>query len=172
MLLLLVNLQQWENEGSCDHFNERKGHVCSTRLTPRNNTEEQWMQMRHCPSGIIWTVLKNGKPPHPIFASFLLGFVLLLHSFLSSTYCGRMTHICVSKLTTIGSDNGLPPRRQAIISTNGEILSIGCLGTTLSAILIAIHTFSFKKMHLKIIQFGLWIWLDNATYFHINAAVS
>ena len=32
------------------------------------------------------------------------------------THWGRMTHICVSKLNTIGSDNGLSPdRRQAII---------------------------------------------------------
>ena len=32
------------------------------------------------------------------------------------THCGRVTHICVSKLTIIDSDNGLSPgRRQAII---------------------------------------------------------
>ena len=32
------------------------------------------------------------------------------------THWGRVTHICVSKLNIIGSDNGLPPdRRQAII---------------------------------------------------------
>ena len=47
------------------------------------------------------------------------------------THWGRMTHICVSKLTIIGSDNGLSPgRRQAIIWTNG-ILLIGPLGTKL-----------------------------------------
>ena len=34
----------------------------------------------------------------------------------SLTHCGRVTHICVVKLTTIGSDDGLSPgRRQAII---------------------------------------------------------
>ena len=61
-----------------------------------------------------------------------------------------MTHICVSKLTIIGSDNGLSPgRRQAIIWTNAEILLIGPLGTKFSEILIEIHTFSFKKMYLK-----------------------
>ena len=61
-----------------------------------------------------------------------------------------MTHICVSKLTIIGSDNGLSPsRRQAIIWTNAEMLSIGPLGTKFSEILIEIHTLSFKKMHLK-----------------------
>ena len=39
------------------------------------------------------------------------------------THWGRVTHICVSKLTTIGSDNGLSPgRRQAIIWSNAGII--------------------------------------------------
>ena len=63
---------------------------------------------------------------------------------------GGVTHICVSKLTIIGSDNGLSPtRRLAIIWTNAGILLIGPLGTNFSEILISIQTFSFKKMHLK-----------------------
>ena len=66
------------------------------------------------------------------------------------THCGRMTHICVDKLTIIGSDNGLSPgRRQAIIRTNAGILLIGSLVTNFSEISIGIQTFSFKKMHLK-----------------------
>ena len=66
------------------------------------------------------------------------------------THWGRVTHICVSKLTIIGSDNGLlPGRRQAIIWTNAGILLIGPLGTNFSEISIRIQTFSFKKMHLK-----------------------
>ena len=61
-----------------------------------------------------------------------------------------MTHICVVKLTIIGSDNGLSPgRRQAIIWTNAGILLIGPLGTNFIGILNGIQTFSFKKMHLK-----------------------
>ena len=53
-------------------------------------------------------------------------------------------------LTIIGSDNGLPPdRRQAIIWTNAGILLIRTSGTNLSEILGEIHSFSFKKMHLK-----------------------
>ena len=60
-----------------------------------------------------------------------------------------MTHICVSKQTIIGSDNGLSPgRRQAIIWTNAEIVLIGTLGTNFSEILIEIRIFSFKKMGL------------------------
>ena len=63
---------------------------------------------------------------------------------------GRVTYICVVKLTIIVSDNGLSPgRRQAIIWTNAGILLIGPLGTYFSGILIEIHTFWFKKMHLK-----------------------
>ena len=42
------------------------------------------------------------------------------------THGDRVTRICLSKLTTIGWDNGLSPgRRQAIISTNDGILLIG-----------------------------------------------
>ena len=62
-----------------------------------------------------------------------------------------MTHICVSNVTIIGSDDGLSPeRRQAIISTNAGILLIGPLGRNFSEILTEILTFSFKKMHLKV----------------------
>ena len=58
--------------------------------------------------------------------------------------------ICVSKLTIIGSDNGLSPdRRQAIIWTNARILLIGPWGTISSENVIGIKTVSFKKMHLK-----------------------
>ena len=57
-----------------------------------------------------------------------------------------MTHICVSKQTIIGSDNGLSPRqRQAIIWTNTLILLIGPLGAKFSEILIEIVRVSFKK---------------------------
>ena len=67
------------------------------------------------------------------------------------THWGRVTHICVSKLTFIGSDNGLSPdRRQVIIWTNAGLLLIGPLGTNFSEILIEIVTFSFKKMRLKV----------------------
>ena len=69
----------------------------------------------------------------------------------SLTHWGRVTLICVNKLTIIGSDNGLSPgRRQAIIWTNDGILLIGPLGTNFSEILIEIDIFSFKKMHLKV----------------------
>ena len=59
---------------------------------------------------------------------------------------GRVTHICVSKIIIIGSDNGLSPgRRQAIIWTNAGILLIGPLGTNFCGTSIEIHTFSLKN---------------------------
>ena len=56
---------------------------------------------------------------------------------------GRVTHICVSRLTITGADNGLSPgHRQAIFWTNAEILLTGPLRTNL----IEIPTFSFRKI--------------------------
>ena len=51
-------------------------------------------------------------------------------------------HICVSKQTIIGSDNGVSPgRRQASIWTNDEILLIEPLGIKFSEIFIEILIF-------------------------------
>ena len=49
------------------------------------------------------------------------------------THWGQATHICVTKLNVIGSDNGSSPGWcQAIIWTNVGIMLIGTLGTNLS----------------------------------------
>ena len=78
------------------------------------------------------------------------------HIYASLTHWGRVMHICIIKLTTIGSDNGLlPGRRQAIIWTNAGIVLIGPLGTNFIETLIEMHTFSLKKMHLKMSS-GKW----------------
>ena len=62
-----------------------------------------------------------------------------------------MTHKYVSKVTIIGSDNGLSPdRHKANIRTNAGRLLIRPLGTNFSEILIEILIFSFKKMRLKV----------------------
>ena len=62
------------------------------------------------------------------------------------TYWFLVMHICASKLTIIGPDNGLSRcRRQAIIWTNAAILLIRTLGTNVSEIFSEINTFSFKK---------------------------
>ena len=82
---------------------------------------------------ISWTLLWSGT------------YIIIL------THWGRVTYIGVGDLTIIGSDNGLSPgRRQAIIRTNAGILLMRPLRTNFSGILIEIHKFSFKKMHLKI----------------------
>ena len=66
---------------------------------------------------------------------------LIIFGVISLTHKGRVTHICVSKLTIIGSDN---------IWANAGILLIGPSGTNFNEILIEIRTFSFKKMRLKV----------------------
>ena len=72
------------------------------------------------------------------------------------TYWVRATHKCVSKLTIIGPDNGLSSgRRQANIWTNAGILLIRTLGTNFSEILSETHSFSFKKILLKMSS-GKW----------------
>ena len=69
---------------------------------------------------------------------------VFIHNFLTLTYWGRVTHVCVGKLTIICSDNGLSSgRRQA------GILLIEPLGTIFSEILIGIQIFSLNKMRLK-----------------------
>ena len=86
----------------------------------------------------------GGHQQYCTLNSYMLISVMLTH-------WGRVTHICISKLPSIGSDNGLAPgRRQAIIWTNAGILLIGPLWTNFSEILIEIPTFSFKKMRLKV----------------------
>ena len=66
-------------------------------------------------------------------------------------YVADLLHICVHKITIIGPDNnGLSlGQHQAIIWSNAGILLIQTIGTNFTEILSEIHTFSFKKMHLK-----------------------
>ena len=96
------------------------------------------LHLRYCIKyGVIFAKLYNSK-------SYIFIQVRML------THWGRVTHICVSELTIIGSDNGLSPgRRQAIIWTSAGILIIRTLGTNFSEDFSKIGGFSFKKMHLK-----------------------
>ena len=72
------------------------------------------------------------------------------------THWGQVTHICVSRLTIIDSDNGLSLGwRLAIFWTNAGILLIGLLGTNFNEILIKVHIFSFKKIHFDMSS-GKW----------------
>ena len=98
-----------------------------------------WHLSPQCPRKCNIDLLTKKKPINFCFCAiidFLWSFNLL--------------HICDSKLTIIGSDNCLSPGRcQAIIWTNAAILLMQTLGTNLSEILSKIHTFSFRKIHLK-----------------------
>ena len=75
---------------------------------------------------------------------------------------GVPTHICVTWpqwvnqlllygiRPTMGSDNGMSPGQcKVIIWTNAWILLIVPLGTSFNEILIKTHTFSFKRIYLK-----------------------
>ena len=96
----------------------------------------------------IWHDRVFFGPQHSCYKGSLLYMYL--------THWGWVMHICVGNLTIIGSDNGLSPgRHQAITWTNVGILLIGPLGTNFSEMLIEIHTFSFKKIHLKMSS-GNW----------------
>ena len=78
---------------------------------------------------------------------------IILYSVISLTHWDWVTHLCICKLTIIGSNNGLlPGRHQAIIWTNDGILLIGPLGTNFSEISIAILTSSFKNMFLEVLS--------------------
>ena len=62
------------------------------------------------------------------------------------TQWARVTHICVSKLAIMGSNNGLSPdQRQAIIWTNAGILLIQTLETNFSEISNEIHGFHLRR---------------------------
>ena len=123
--------------------------------------------LRHWPlcgefTGDRWIPRTNGQLRGKCFHFMMSSwdspcFKLLISALCGSlTHWGWMTHICNSRLSTIGSYNGLSPsRRQAIIWTNAEILLIRTIGTNFSEILSVIHTFSFKKMHLKMSS-GKW----------------
>ena len=89
-------------------------------------------------------------------------FQLILTTWrLNDAYRGQYTR---SLLVIIGSDNGLlPDRRQAIIWTSDDLLSIGPQGTNFSKILIKVLKFSIKciwKCHLQngshFIQGSMW----------------
>ena len=65
---------------------------------------------------------------------------------LALTHWGQVTHICISNLTIMDSNNVFSfGRRRTIVWTNAGLLVIGPLGINYSEILIKFHMFSFKK---------------------------
>ena len=122
----------------------------------------QWVHMHYMEVVInetwvpYWTRYLKGQLP-----AYIDGVVqekhnssaLAMELHLAFTHWGWLTHICVSTLTIIGSDNGLSlERRQAIIWTNARILLVGPLRTNFSEILIEIQAFSLTKIRLKMLS--------------------
>ena len=66
------------------------------------------------------------------------------------TYWGRVMHICSSNLTIIGSCRLVVAK--PLSASMLEYCLIGPLETNFNDILIQIETFSFKKMHLKVLS--------------------
>ena len=94
-------------------------------------------------TGILWDLCDRSISSVPSSPQFFFRNIKTLFTYWIScsylTHWGRLTHICVNKLTIIGSDNGLSlGRRQAIIWTNVGILLIRPLGTNFSDTLIEI----------------------------------
>ena len=112
--------------------------------------------LRYTFTAMVWIKIHNNFYCRYIYSQKCIGGQHYWQSQHWLTHWGRVTHICVGKLTIIGSDNGLSPgRRQAIIWTNAGILLIGPLRTNFSEILSEINSFSFKKMRLKMSS-GKW----------------
>ena len=101
---------------------------------------------------VFWRAYVNmDSVPEGINFNQIPLYLMVSPGFNELTHWGWVTHICVSDLTIIGSDNGLSlGRRQAIIRTNAGISVKKTLGTSFNKILIKIILFSFKKMRLKV----------------------
>ena len=80
----------------------------------------------------VFAILKTWNPI--AWLNIVVKFHANMFPWVQLTHWGRVSHICVGKLTIIGSANGLSPgRRQAIIWTNAGILLIGPLRTNLES---------------------------------------
>ena len=124
---------------SADGWTDRRTDDVKSVYPPFNFVEAVGIIMReHCIGQTAWA------------AVIIMSWINMLRL---EHYWGRVTHICLSKLTIIGSDNALSPgRHQAIIRTNAGILLIGPFGTNFSEMLIKTLTFSLKKTRLKVLS--------------------
>ena len=136
-------------------WNHVPGPLCGkppvTGGFPAQRASNKWLPAQRASNAKLWwlTFVNNLLNKH--LSGWQNVVPKSIQGYKQLTHWGRVTHICVSDLTSIGSDNGLSPgRRQAIIRTNAGILSIGPLGTNFDEISIGIQTFSLKKMHFKV----------------------
>ena len=105
-----------------------------SRFISRNCSKIYWRWILQCENRLNMVIKTGWKINQYHFITSVVAVILPWSVGLSHlSHWGRMTHICVSKLTIIGSDNGLSPGRwQAIIWTNAGILFIGHLGKKFS----------------------------------------
>ena len=140
----------WHRAGTTPMMNKLPWYLIGSCLQKLRNLDS-----RHVVKNIVMILTRLLEilllfPPYR-FMDVLISFQLRHISVMTLTHWGRVTHICVSKLTIIGSDNGLSPgRRQAIIWINAEILLIRPWWTNFNEMSIEILTFSFMKMRLKV----------------------
>ena len=129
--------------------------MASCLIAPSHYLKQCWLTINK----VLWLLFQHigylniqGLEPSVLCLKFIhLKSLANLPAADELTHWGRVTHICVRDLSSIGSDNGLSPgRRQAIIRTNAGILLIRTLGTNFSEFVVAILIFSFKKMRLKV----------------------
>ena len=157
--LLPINSQRvWKH--LIPHFNEVREILAS--IHTRKNPWSQWLSVIsfHIFGSVLMMIeyFVGSGPGFPLVAKWFTIYMVKVCNVKSPfrlrivflTHWGLVTHICVSKLTTIASDNGLSPSRgQAISWTNAGILLIRTLGTRFSEIISEIHIILVKKMHLK-----------------------
>ena len=107
-------------------------------------------------------ILRSKRPTNIMLVPKLLLCYGQQCNYIILTYWSWLMHICIGKLTIIGSDNGLSPgQHQAIMWTNAGILLIGPLEANFSEILIVIQTFSWKEICLKMSSMKCCpFWLD------------
>ena len=126
--------------------------VYSTVYSGADQTKHQSSASQAFARGILrWHVNSPHKGPvtRKMFPFGDVIMIIRIQTFVL-THWARVTHICVSKLTIIGLDNGLSPgRHQAITENNAGILLIRTIGTNFSEILIEIDTFSLTKNALE-----------------------
>ena len=120
-------------------------------VTYVQTTNEQLMMwsINSFPSNYIFSVLHHIRPNHWLY-------------FCVNQLIEAEWRISVGKLTTIGWDSGLlPGRRQAIISTNAGLLSIGPFGTNFNPnTKLSIHENGFENIVCEmaaILPSGRWI---------------
>ena len=130
----------------------RAGPVSEHRIFVQNSPGTA----RTAPGSVMWLrhhQSRNSLWGHKMILKSSGFFFIALSWVFILAHWGWVTQIYLSKLTIIGSDNGLSPDRcQAIIWTSTGILLITPSGTNVNETLLEIHAFSFTKMCLKMLS--------------------